>query len=112
MNNVDLRESAGTFSALSDQLWWETKPSCREGLRGLLLKEEDRFGVGAECLEAVERNLVRGAELITRQRRLLTETINDAEREAGERLLRNIETIQAIFEDFRALILHALERDG
>ena len=111
MDEADLRESDGTISAFADQLRWETIPNCQEGLRELLIKEENRFGAVVERLEMVERNLAQGVELLARQR-LLVDKLNacgeDSER--AELLLGNIEVAQGLFEAFRELILRAREQ--
>ena len=111
MDEPNFRESDGTISAFADQLRWETNPNCQEGLKRLLIKEEDRFGAVVERLDMVERNLAQGGELIARQRRLIKDMkIFGGDSERAERILENIEATQTLFEEFRDLIFRTREQ--
>ena len=94
---------AGNLLLFTGQLRWETSPDHQEGLRRLLIREEDRLSAGEPDCELVDRILRDGVELIARQTRLVTEMkANGADTRSAERTLRTFQTIQILFEKFRA----------
>ncbi len=111
MADMDRFVSDGNISCFADQLRYETVPARQEMLKRLLIEEENLFGATQDRLRMVERKITDGAEVIARQRRLIAEIKNNGGDPSGaERMLRTIETIQNLFEGFRALIHDERER--
>jgi len=103
MSEIDRFISDGNILLFVDQLRWETNPAHQEALKRLLIAEVDRFSAREERLQLVERILKDRAELIARQARLIAEMINNgADTGSAERRLRTFQTIQFLFEKFRA----------
>ena len=75
----------------------------------LLIEEENLFGATED--RWLKRKITEGAEVIAGQRRLIAEIKNNGgDPGMAERMLRTIETIQDLFEGFRALIHDEKER--
>jgi hypothetical protein len=101
----------GNISCFSDQLRYETIPANQELLKRLLIEEENRFGATDDRLRMVERKLADGAEILARQRRLIAEIqTNGGDSGRAEQVLVTSETIQHLFEGFRARIHDERER--
>ena len=104
MDEVGRLGCDGNIWCFADQLRWERDPARQEKLKQLLIQEENRFDATEERLRVVEHKLADGAELITRQRRLIAEMkIGDGDTASAERTLRTFETIQDLFERLRDL---------
>src|SRR5271166_821105 len=111
MADIDRFASDGNISCFADQLRYETIPARQEMLKRLLIEEENLFGATQDRLRMVERKIADGADVIARQRRLIAEIkANGGDPGRAERVLRTIETIQNLFEGFRALIHDEKER--
>jgi hypothetical protein len=101
MDDFDRWASDGNICLFADQLRWETNPARQEAVRRLLIEEEDRFGATQDRLRIVERKLEDGMESIVRQRRRIAEMKSrGADTSSAERMLRNFELTQDLFERF------------
>ena len=93
-----------------DQLRIEANPNREEMLKRLLVEEENRFGATEERLGMVERQLSDGAAHIIRQTCIVAKLkCNGGDSAIAERALRASEMIQALFENFRAVICESRE---
>ena len=111
MADMDRFVSDGNISCFADQLRYETIPARQELLKRLLIEEENLFGATVERLRMVERKITDGAEIIARQRRLIAEIkTNGGDPGGAEKMLLTSETLQNLFEGFRACILDERER--
>jgi hypothetical protein len=111
MVRADFPTDDGTISALADQLRWETEPGRRDGLKRILIKEEDRFAGIIDRLRLIERELNKGAALIARQRRLIDQIrIRGEDASRAQCTLERMEITQDLFEEFRTLLFYARER--
>ena len=92
----------GNISLFVDQLRWETSKAYQETLKRLLIREEDQVA-REERLQLAERMLRNSADHIARQTRWIAEMkSNGVDTGTAERVLRTFQTIQFLFEDFRA----------
>lgn len=111
MQEIDRWESDGNISCFADQLRYETNPARQEALKRLLIEEEDRFGANEDRLRMVERKVIDGAEFIVKQKRLIAKMkSNGGDTGSADCLLRTFETIQELFERFRAHMHDERER--
>ena len=110
MDETD-RPVSGNVSLFVDMLRWESRPAHQDGLKRLLIQEEDRFGAREERWALIERILQDGAEHIVRQTRLIAKMKGDgADTASAERLLETFQMIQFLFEKFRVDTCEAQER--
>ena len=94
-----------------DRLQLELDPAKRASLQSLLLEEEDKFGRRAERLSDVQRHLAEGSRRIALQKALIeTLKANGQEVRLAERTLSNLVEIQRIFEQYRHVILDAIDQ--
>jgi len=94
-----------------DRLQLELDPAKRASLQRLLLEEEDKFGRRAERLSDVQRHLAEGSRRIALQKALIeTLKANGQEVRLAERTLSNLVEIQRIFEQYRHVILDAIDQ--
>jgi hypothetical protein len=77
----------------------------------VLLEEEDKFGRRAERLSDVQRHLAEGSRRIALQKALIENLkANGQEVRLAERTLSNLVEIQRIFEQYRHVILDAIDQ--
>ena len=94
-----------------DRLQLELDPAKRASLQRLLLEEEDKFGRRAERLSDVQRHLAEGSRRIALQKALIENLkANGQEVRLAERTLSNLVEIQRIFEQYRHVILDAIDQ--
>ena len=94
-----------------DRLQLEPDPAKRASLQRLLLEEEDKFGRRAERLSDVQHHLAEGSRRIALQKALIENLkANGQEVRLAERTLSNLAEIQRIFEQYRLVILDAIDQ--
>ena len=77
----------------------------------MLLEEEDKFGRRAERLSDVQRHLAEGSRRIAMQKALIAKLTDRQDVRLAESMLNNLVEIQRIFEQYRQVVLDAIDRN-
>ena len=95
----------------ADKLYSEHSPEQQNKLRQLLIQEEYKFGLRSSLLEMAERHIRESAGRINNQKTIIGKLRADGhDTRAANRVLENFVALQAIFREFRASVLQALDR--
>lgn len=105
MGTTELFLHEETLSHIFERLRVENDPNRRRILRYAAIAEEDRYGLLQARLDRVEAWVCEGEARIARQRRLVDRFGADGpHRAAAERLLANLEELQALLVIFQNLL--------
>ena len=96
----------------ADRLRFEHNPAIRASLQRLLLEEEDKLGRGVERLCKLQRHISEGSRRIAMQEALIAKLRTDRQDvRLAESMLSNLVEIQGIFEQYRQVVLDAIDRN-
>ncbi len=100
-----------TVSQLVDRLESETAPAAKDGLRRLLIAEEDRFATRAERLELIDQWIVECEARIARALELMNAVSADSSVAGNIRCaVKNLADLLAFLVNYRRIVELALVR--
>ena len=112
MHNTARFVSDHNVARFVEKLRLEHDPVMRASLQRLLLKELENFGFNCEQLGNVQRQIAEGRRRIEIQQAVVERlTTNVQDVELAENTLNNLVEIQRVFEQYRQLIVDAMERN-
>jgi hypothetical protein len=95
-----------------DRLRVEHDPAIRRSLNRLLLREWDNLGINLGQLGNVQREVIEGRARIAIQIALVeTLTVTGQDVRLAERLLHNLIEIQNTIEEYRQVVVEAMDRN-
>lgn len=111
MNASERSRVDRTISQLVDRLESETAPAAKDGLRRLMIAEEDRFASRTERLELIDQWIVECGARTARTHELMNEVPGDGEASDEFRCaLKNLGDLAAFLANYRSIVELALIR--
>jgi hypothetical protein len=96
----------------ADRLRFEHNPAIRASLQRLLLEEEDKLGYRVERLGNVQRHISEGGRRIAMQKALIAKLMTEGQDVTlAESMLSKLVEIQKMFEQYRQIVLDAIDRN-